>query len=451
MSTTSTAAVRTQQLTNLQAFRQAVYAHGLTGRRDAQFELLDALLLSGPTHSFVELSQAPAFRRTWHSAYAALEDGRQDEAWLRQHLVQHLPQQGVVLLAGDATVWPRPRSPTLPDRQYCHSPTPAVGRESVVVGQPYAVVSWVAEPGSSWALPLDLERIASDQTASHLAAVQMVRLNAARAPDDAALWIYAFDGAYGNVKFWQELPPGRNFGVVTRLRRDRVLYQAPPPYAGRGRPRKHGPRFACRDPTTWGPPQEETTFADPEWGTVTLRAWANLHDRTAADQPFGVVRATVHEERATPPEALWLSWHGPPQPAERVWRAYGARWTVEPSIAVRKQQLHWTQPAVQTLGAMQIWTVLVSLAIWMLWLGRELVADCRLPWQREQTAKTPGRVAAGWAALFAELGTPARAPRRRGKAPGWRCGRLRQRKARVRVVKKEPRRVRAPTKPPKAA
>ena len=153
MSPISTAAARTPQLTNLPAFRQAVYAHGLTGRRDAQFELVDALLVSGSTHSFAALSQSPVFRRTWHSAYAALEDGCQDEAWLRQYLVQQLPQQGVVVLAGEATVWPRPRSPTLPDRQYCHSPTPAVGRESVVVGQPYAGVSWVAEPGSRWALP----------------------------------------------------------------------------------------------------------------------------------------------------------------------------------------------------------------------------------------------------------------------------------------------------------
>jgi hypothetical protein len=451
MSTTSATAARTAQLTNLQAFRQAVYDRGLTQRRAAQFELVDALLLSGAIHSFAELSQSPAFRRTWHSAYAALADGRQDEAWLRAFLVQQLPQQGRVMLAGDATAWPRPRSPTLPDRQYCHSPTPAVGRASVVVGQPYAVVSWVAEPGSSWALPLDLARIPSAQTASQFAATQIRRLNAARAPSDAALWLVALDGAYGNVKFWQELPPGDRYGVVTRLRRDRVLYQAPEPYGGRGRPRKHGPRFAFRDPTTWGAPQEEPTFADPEWGTVTLRAWANLHDRAAADQPFGLVRAIVHEERPTPPEALWLSWHGPPQPAEVVWRAYGARWSVEPSIAVRKQQLHWTQPAVQTLGAMAIWTGLVSVAMWMLWLARGRVADCPLPWQRAQPAKTPGRVAAGWAGLFAEVGTPAAAPRRRGKAPGWPQGRVRRRKGRSRVVKKGPPQVRAPTNGQKAA
>ncbi len=62
-------------------------------------------------------------------------------------------------------------------------------------------------------------------------------------------------------------------------------------------------------------------MSDATWGMVTVRAWAGLHDRGAADQLFTVVRATVHEERAAPPEALWLSWHGPAQPAEQIWRA----------------------------------------------------------------------------------------------------------------------------------
>jgi hypothetical protein len=40
------------------------------------------------------------------------------------------------------------------------------------------------------------------------------------------------------------------------------------------------------------------------------------------------------------------------------------------------------------------------------------------------------------AALLAAIGTPAPAPKPRGKAPGWRPGRVRQRKKRQAVVKK---------------
>jgi len=45
-----------EQFTNLIEFRQAIYDHGLTRSRDAEFELLDALLLSPPIRSFPELS-----------------------------------------------------------------------------------------------------------------------------------------------------------------------------------------------------------------------------------------------------------------------------------------------------------------------------------------------------------------------------------------------------------
>ncbi len=48
-----------QQFNNLIEFRQTVYHRALTRSRDAQFELVDALLLSAPIHSFPELS--PSF------------------------------------------------------------------------------------------------------------------------------------------------------------------------------------------------------------------------------------------------------------------------------------------------------------------------------------------------------------------------------------------------------
>jgi hypothetical protein len=65
-------------------FRQAVYEHGLTKARDSQFELLDALLLSRAVRSFPGLTSHPVFRRQWHSAYTAIEDGDQNGDWLEE-------------------------------------------------------------------------------------------------------------------------------------------------------------------------------------------------------------------------------------------------------------------------------------------------------------------------------------------------------------------------------
>lgn len=82
-----------KHLNKLIQFRQTLYNSGFTRLRDAQFELLDALVLSGPVRSFAELSLSPVFRRSWPSVYAAMEDGSQDTDWLKDYLCTQLPTQ----------------------------------------------------------------------------------------------------------------------------------------------------------------------------------------------------------------------------------------------------------------------------------------------------------------------------------------------------------------------
>jgi len=56
-------------------FRQAIYENGILARRDALFDLLDALISEGSVSSFAMLSQSSQFQRKWPSLYAAIEDG----------------------------------------------------------------------------------------------------------------------------------------------------------------------------------------------------------------------------------------------------------------------------------------------------------------------------------------------------------------------------------------
>jgi hypothetical protein len=134
-----------EHFNNLIQFRQALYEHGFTKRTDAQFELLDALLLSGAINSFAELSLSLVFRRKWPSAYAAIEDGRQDASWLKRYLCAKVPTQGVQLFALDGSGWPRPKAETLPDRQYV-SPV-RLASTSILQALPFAAAPlW-------WAIP----------------------------------------------------------------------------------------------------------------------------------------------------------------------------------------------------------------------------------------------------------------------------------------------------------
>lgn len=148
-----------EQRSRLTRFRQALYDRVLTRRRDAQQELLDALLLSPPVHSFPELSLSPAFKRQWHSLYKALEAGEQDEKACRELIAGQLPRRPVMVFPLDESAWPRPDAATLEDRGCVHSATPAIDGAGIVIGPSYSVLAYCAEPASSWTLPVSIRRV----------------------------------------------------------------------------------------------------------------------------------------------------------------------------------------------------------------------------------------------------------------------------------------------------
>ena len=102
---------------HLRAFRDDVYAC-FTQRRDALFDLVDALLTAEPVPSPVHLSLAPAHRRGWGSLYAALAAGRIDVPALRALLARHPLADGQPIYAVDCSVWVRDDAETSPERGF---------------------------------------------------------------------------------------------------------------------------------------------------------------------------------------------------------------------------------------------------------------------------------------------------------------------------------------------
>jgi hypothetical protein len=429
----------TQQINKIIEFRQAIYQQAFSQEADAQFELLDALTSSGPIRAFPELSLSPFFDRQWGSAYTAVERGQQEREWLTGYLSQQLEPswEEVVLLTLDLSTWARPDAPTLPDRQLVHSSTQDVTGQDVVVGQPYSLLAWVAELGQSWTLPVRVARISSDQTEVEAGVAQVQALCEARGAALAQqLHVIVADGRYGNHRFFGPLR-NRGCALLARMRCDRVLYGQPGPYAGLGRPRKHGSRFAFKEPDSWPEPDQRLTFEDDQFGQVQIQAWAKLHALEDADTLLTVVRIQTHLERAQPADPVWLAWQGPEDyPADRLWRFYLQRPTIEHAIRWRKQLLHWTLPEFQANSTADNWSTLVSLAQWQLYLARDCVPDQPLPWQPAQQQLTPRRVQQGIWTLFLKIGTPAAPPKSRGKSPGWPKGKPRPCRQRHSVVKK---------------
>lgn len=416
-------------LNNLKQFRNDIY-RSLGNGRDALFDLMDAVITTRGVSSLVELSLSPVFRREWPSLYEALQDGCPRRENMMQQCVEQIPVSELPVLAGDRTTWARPHAVTLKDRGYQYQPQPGIASKPVVVGQGYSTIAWVPEAEGSWALPLLHERLTSEETPLQKAASQL-RLVCAQI---AGPVLFLGDSEYGSAPFLKGTA-NINCTKLLRLRPNRVLYQAPDEYPGYGRPHKHGEPFKLKDPSTWNSPEEEVTVEDPKLGRLQIQRWDALHLKDAAEHPFTLILV----QRLDAPESkpLWLIWMGKDKPnVSKVWQKYLRRFAIEHWYRFLRQRLHWTCPQLSTPEQTACWSDLMPLIAWQLWLARDGVQDCPLPWQKPMTQLTPGRVANSFALLLVRIGSPAPEPKPRGKSPGWPMGKKRTPRNRYPIVKK---------------
>lgn len=435
------------QLSKLAAFRQAIYTCFLKAG-DVLFEIVDALLLSPRLASFPELSCVPVFRRRWPSLYEGLEDGKVDETKLLETLTEQLPESERPLLVGDHTAWPRLRARTLEDRAFQHQPTPIQGQKPITLGHGYSTLGVVpaaaktdpqkADPKrstGSWFLPVLHERIESATTPSQKAAEQLKRVCPKLEQRPLAL----YDSEYGSGTFLNETD-GIPCDLLFRVRSNRKLRRPPPPYKGGGARPKHAPLFRLGDPTTWGKADEEWEFNDPKLGRVCLQRWNTLHFEEAPKRLITLFRIERLEARGTrrDPRVVWLGYCGEELPRHSLeWRQYLNRFVIEHWYRFIKQGLNWTLPRLGTPQQSELWSLLVIIAYWQLWLAHGVVADCPRPWHPSQLKLTPGRVHQAMGGIFATIGTPARGPKPRGNSLGWPPGRVRTKRTRYPVVKKQ--------------
>jgi hypothetical protein len=147
---------------------------------------------------------------------------------------------------------------------------------------------------------VDVQRIRPAQDANEVAAEQ-VKAFLCRSSEKGATPLFVFDAGYDPVKVQQGLE-GSPCQILVRLRAGRRFY-AEPSLAGApastGRPRRHGPKMKCADPSTWPEPSMEYTCEDAGYGAVRVRAWAKLHPKVRAHEgrgsrgPLPIVRGTL--------------------------------------------------------------------------------------------------------------------------------------------------------------
>lgn len=318
---------------------------------------------------------------------------------------------------------------------------------------------WVAELGftrDSWVAPMDARRVRPEENQTEVCVTQIEDLltrTGERGRSRSQKPLFVFDAGYDAIGLTQALK-GHPAQLLVRLNSRRCFYGDPPQRAAgsSGRPRRHGHRFVCKDPTTWSEPTAEHCCEHRDYGAVRVRSWSGLHPKLQSRpgvEPYEkppIVHGTVVlvEVQKLPrqtrePRKLWLWWSGVGEPdLDLLWRSYCRRFDLEHTFRFLKQTLGWTTPKVRHPEQADLWTWLVIAAYTQLRLARALVADRRLPWERPlpEGRLTPCRVLRTFSSLLPDLGTPATAPKPRGRSPGRPRGSRSGRAIRYPAIKK---------------
>jgi hypothetical protein len=203
------------------------------------------------------------------------------------------------VFAVDVTTWPRCDAECSPERGYSYHPLRHSAGQPIVAGWAY---QWIAQVGldrDSWTAPVDAARLHPlDDVDQH--AARQVRALLARLPTSVQPPLFVFDAGYDSAQLSLDLAAERA-AVLVRLRSHRCFYADPPPRppGATGRPRRHGAKFNCADPSTWPPPTATFATIDDQYGTVTVQAWAGLHPKQQRHPGHGsrgprpIVRGTV--------------------------------------------------------------------------------------------------------------------------------------------------------------
>src|SRR6266849_2665258 len=444
----------------LAGFRQDVY-RCLWRRADALFELMDAVLTAGPVTSLPYLSLEPVMRRGHGMVYQGLAEGGIDEDALRDLLVRWRPRGWPLVFAIDASTYPRPWAATSPDREYHHHACPGShGKDgAAVAGWAFQWLAQLSFAPDSWTAPQDQVRAGAGDDATRQAAGQILaHAGRLRADGEAGIPLYVLDAGYDEAPLtWDLRDHLDQVQILVRLRNDRVLYRDPPPrQPGRpGRPRKHGSgtdRFECKNPATWGAPEQELSLHDQRYGQVSVMSWSGLHPKLFCRgrfEGFGkppvikchLIRVAVQKlpNGRKVPGPLWLWRAGPGMPdLDLCWRACLHRFDIEHTYRFAKHALGWDSAALRHPEQVSRWTWLIICAITQLRLARALAEDHPRKWERHRRPGrlTPGRVRRDFARLVLTAGTPASPPKPSRAGPGRPKGRTSTPAPRHPVLKK---------------
>jgi hypothetical protein len=436
----------TNQLTQ---FRYEVYQNFNNYKRtDTLMDLVDALSSNTTAKTVVELSLNPHFRRH----YSALNKGVAVDslsdlqlARLAVRTIDAPESRKFYLLGTDVTSSPRQYAETLEDRGFVYQPNSIKGNKPIAIGHQYSFVALLPERDKekvgNWVVPLAMKRVGSQENKELVGAKQITALlKDENLPFGKALCVEVADSAYSKAAYLNINRDKKNLISIVRARGTRNFYRQPDPEKGtpqKGHPGWYGTPFCLKDPETWGEPDDttETSFVSQRKVSyrVEIQAWNNLlmrgkKDTPMHEQPFTLVKIRWYNQKgeALFNKPLWLVVMGDKRDELSlldIYAAYLQRYDLEHFFRFGKQKLLLDKFQTPDKQHEEHWWRLAALAYLQLWAAKELVSQLPRPWERYLPSVvnkliTPAAAQRDMSRIIRQIGTPALAPKPRGKSLG---------------------------------
>jgi len=208
---------------------------------------------------------------------------------------------------------------------------------------------------------------------------------------------------------------------------------------------------------TWGEPSEviSTMFTTRKgkkfiahiqgWNDILMRQKNGI---PLNEHPLRIIRITITDENGNLvyKRPMWLMVCGKRRQELsliEIWQSYKRRYDIEHFFKFGKMQLLMDKFQTPETVHEESWWQIASLAYAQLYMARELANNLPNPWEKylpemknNATIKSARQVQKSFARITQEIGTPAAAPKPRGKPLGRRKGEKQPRRNRYSIILK---------------
>lgn len=442
-------------VTKLKTFRDQLY-NLFDKRRDASFELIDALSSNLSATSVVELSLNPVHRRNYCSITRAMEAFDLTDKYKKampealEALLSNqceLPvQRRHHLIAVDCTPNARVHASTQADRGFVHAPSHISGNKPITIGHQYSIAVYLPEKpygNSAWILPLSCQRVCSDEKGALVGMQQITRCIKEKAAFKDSLCVVVADAAYSTPECLAETGGNKDQIQISRLRSNRVVYQQAKcmDEVKLGKKKRYGEVFKLNDKTTWSEADESTSFDTTtrrgKTQTIEIKCWNNLlisgtHDANVSDIPFRLIQISAYRSdgKACFKKPLWLLVAGQRKSElslQQIFDDYRQRFDIEHFFRFAKNRLLMDKFQTPDLQHEEAWWQFVIMAYAQLYMAKDIAQNMPKPWEKylpgfKAGNPSPTQVQKDFPRIIRLFGTPAKPSKPRNNAPGRKLG-----------------------------